>query len=277
MNSDIEHLFKVEGVPSGYTNLENQPLIWKNSDLIIIASRPSVGKSAFALNVALNAAVGMNIPVLYFSLEMNSRILAKRMIVRESGINLKEMTPNRSFNQHDWIHIEKRLLRLKDCPLYIDDTPGLLIEDFTEKVETSIKEKGIKLVIIDYLQLMRAHEKYLGMRADEVAYIIRTLKAVAMSFDIPIVALSQLSRFSLSTGEHRVPKLSDLREPAHAQEEAADLILFIDRPSDEKIKENPDMANNAEIIVAKNRNGILESIPMEYYKESFLFKNLERL
>ena len=116
---------------------------------------------------------------------------------------------------------------------------------------------------------MSAHEKYLGMREDEVSYIIRTLKAVAMSYDIPIVSLSQLSRVCLSTGEHRVPKLSDLREPAHAQEEAADLILFIDRPSDEKIKENPDMANNAEIIVAKNRNGI----SMVYHKELFLFEN----
>ena len=107
MNSNVEHLFKVEGVPSGYTNLENQPLIWKNSDLIIIASRPSVGKSAFALNVALNAAVGMNIPVLYFSLEMNSRILAKRMIVRESGINVKETMTNIVFELNACLYDRK--------------------------------------------------------------------------------------------------------------------------------------------------------------------------
>lgn len=239
MNPEIEQLFSNKGISSGYALLDKEIGGWQNGDLIIIGSRPAVGKTAFAINIALNAAAGMNIPVLFFTLEMSSKSLIKRMIIREAEINIKDIDGKHIIEKEDWPKVEKRLLEIHKCPLYIDDTPGLLADDFAEKVGKAVKDKGVKMVIVDYLQLMRSHEKYLGMREDEVSYIVRSLKMVALAYNIPIIALSQLSRLSLSSGSvHKPLQLRDLRE-SRSIEETADLILLLDRPTDYEVEECP--------------------------------------
>lgn len=277
MNQEIEQLFSNKGISSGYDLLDKEIGGWQNGDLIIIGSRPAVGKTAFAINIALNAAAGMNIPVLFFTLEMSSESLVKRMIIREAEINIKDIDGKHIIEKEDWPKLEKRLLEIHKCPLYIDDTPGLLADAFAEKVGKAVKNKGVKMVIVDYLQLMRGHEKYLGMREDEVSYIVRTLKMVAMAYNIPIIALSQLSRLSLSSGSVHTPlQLKDLRE-SRSIEETADLILLIDRPTDYEVEECPAKKNNAEIIIAKSRDGFKGSILMQFKRETLRFEDAYKL
>ncbi len=277
MNPEIEQLFSYKGISSGYALLDKEIGGWQNGDLIIIGSRPALGKTAFAINIALNAAAGMNIPVLFFTLEMSSESLVKRMIIREAEINIKDIDGKHIIEKEDWPKVEKRLLEIHKCPLYIDDTPGLLVDDFAEKVGKAVKDKGVKMVIVDYLQLMRGHEKYLGMREDEVSFIVRSLKMVALAYNVPIIALSQLSRLLHSTGsEHTPPQLKDIRD-SRSIEEAADLILLIDRPTDEEIEECPAKANNAEIIIAKNHDGYKGSVLMRFKSETLRFADAYKL
>lgn len=277
MNPEIEQLFSNKGISSGYALLDKEIGGWQNGDLIIIGSRPAVGKTAFAINIALNAAAGMNIPVLFFTLEMSSKSLIKRMIIREAEINIKDIDGKHIIEKEDWPKVEKRLLEIHKCPLYIDDTPGLLADDFAEKVGKAVKDKGVKMVIVDYLQLMRSHEKDLGMREDEVSYIVRSLKMVALAYNIPIIALSQLSRLSLSSGSvHKPLQLRDLRE-SRSIEETADLILLLDRPTDYEVEECPAKKNNAEIIIAKSRDGFKGSILMQFKRETLRFEDAYKL
>lgn len=152
MNPEIEQLFSNKGISSGYALLDKEIGGWQNGDLIIIGSRPAVGKTAFAINIALNAAAGMNIPVLFFTLEMSSESLVKRMVIREAEINIKDIDGKHIIEKEDWPKVEKRLLEIHKCPLYIDDTPGRLVDDFAEKVGKVVKDKGVKMVIVDYLQ-----------------------------------------------------------------------------------------------------------------------------
>ena len=277
MNPEIEQLFSNKGISSGYDLLDKEIGGWQNGDLIIIGSRPAVGKTAFAINIALNAAAGMNIPVLFFTLEMSSESLVKRMIIREAEINIKDIDGKHIIEKEDWPKLEKRLLEIHKCPLYIDDTPGLLADDFAEKVGKAVKDKGVKMVIVDYLQLMRGHEKYLGMREEEVSYVVRSLKTVARANNIPVIALSQLSRLSLSSGSAHTPlQLKDLRE-SRSIEETADLILLLDRPTDYEVEECPAKKNNAEIIIAKSRDGFKGSILMQFKRETLRFEDAYKL
>ena len=277
MNPEIEQLFGNKGISSGYDLLDKEIGGWQNGDLIIIGARPAVGKTTFAINIALNAAVGMNIPVFFYSLEMNSSNLVRRMIIRETGAKINVVEGKHIIDKGDWPEIEKRLLEIHNCPLYIDDTPSILVDDFAEKVGKAVREKGVKMVIIDYLQLMRGHEKYLGMREEEVSYVVRSLKTVARANNIPVIALSQLSRLPLSSVQKHISlDVKDLRN-SRSIEETADLILLLDRPTEEEIEECPEIVNDAEIRIAKSHDGFKGSVPMRFCAETLRFEDSDKL
>jgi len=200
----------VTGIPSGFPSLDAITGGWQNSNLIIIASRPSVGKTAFAQNIVRNAAVDKNIPVAFFSLEMSSVQLAKRMIRNEAKfgkIFLDGLEGRRAISEQEWAQLESCLTGLSEAPLYIDDTPGLKVTEFHKKAKKLVEEKGIRLIVIDYLQLMAGPEEFRGLREEEVSFIVRTLNSTAKELNIPIIALTQMSRMSRRNNDGR-PELS---------------------------------------------------------------------
>ena len=242
------------GISTGFNSLDEAIVGWKNSELIVIGSRPSVGKTMFGLNVALNAAVRCRIPIAYFSLEMKSDYLLRRIMIREAELNVEDI---------EWARMEKAIAALKDSPFYIDDTPCLTVNSFKDKAKELVADNDVKLIFIDYLQLMRGPQEYLGKRVEEIDYIVRTLKETAKELDIPIIVLSQMNRvIRTQTGSHNKPQVRDLCESSSI-EGHADLILLIDRPSEEE---------TADIIIAKNRNGALRTIPMRFIRESLKFE-----
>ncbi len=196
---DIQRLQKssgLSGVPSGFPSLDKITQGWQASDLIILAARPSVGKTAFVLNLARNAAVDFNMPVAFFSLEMPSIQLAKRMMVSETRLNADKFRGGEPIRDWEWEQLDIQLKRLVKAPMYIDDTPSLPVMEFRSKVKKLVKQKGVRLIVVDYLQLMQGPSELRGMREQEVAAISRTLKATAKEMNVPIIALSQLSRQS---------------------------------------------------------------------------------
>lgn len=260
------------GVPSGFTHLDRLTLGWQPSDLIIIAARPSMGKTAFVLSLARNVAVDFEKGVAFFSLEMSAEQLMMRLIVGESGLNSRDVR-NGQLTPEQWKHLEASIKPLAGAPLFIDDTPALSIYEFRSKARRLKTQYDIQLIIIDYLQLMTASVDTRGNREQEVAMISRSLKAIAKELNIPIIALSQLNRSVESRGGDKRPQLSDLRESG-AIEQDADLVAFIHRP--EYYGLNVDEAGNstqglAEIIVAKHRNGAVETIKLRFRKEQAKF------
>lgn len=260
------------GVPSGFTHLDRLTLGWQPSDLIIIAARPSMGKTAFVLSLARNVAVDYEKGVAFFSLEMSAEQLMMRLIVGESGLESRDVR-NGQLTPEQWKHLEASIKPLAGAPLFIDDTPALSIYEFRSKARRLKTQYDIQLIIIDYLQLMTASVDTRGNREQEVAMISRSLKAIAKELNIPIIALSQLNRSVESRGGDKRPQLSDLRESG-AIEQDADLVAFIHRP--EYYGLNVDEAGNstqgmAEIIVAKHRNGAVETIKLRFRKEQAKF------
>lgn len=260
------------GVPSGFTHLDRLTLGWQPSDLIIIAARPSMGKTAFVLSLARNVAVDYEKGVAFFSLEMSAEQLMMRLIVGESGLDSRDVR-NGQLTPEQWKHLEASIKPLAGAPLFIDDTPALSIYEFRSKARRLKTQYDIQLIIIDYLQLMTASVDTRGNREQEVAMISRSLKAIAKELNIPIIALSQLNRSVESRGGDKRPQLSDLRESG-AIEQDADLVAFIHRP--EYYGLNVDEAGNstqglAEIIVAKHRNGAVETIKLRFRKEQAKF------
>lgn len=227
---DIQRLQKssgLSGVPSGFPSLDKITQGWQASDLIILAARPSVGKTAFVLNLARNAAVDFNMPVAFFSLEMPSIQLAKRMMVSETRLNADKFRGGEPIRDWEWEQLDIQLKRLVKAPMYIDDTPSLPVMEFRSKVKKLVKQKGVRLIVVDYLQLMQGPSELRGMREQEVAAISRTLKATAKEMNVPIIALSQLSRQSENRqGSNRRPQLSDLRESGSIEQDA-DMVVFI--------------------------------------------------
>ena len=220
----------LSGVPSGYQSIDRITMGWQPSDLIILAARPSVGKTAFALNIARNASVDHNMPVAVFSLEMPAIQLAKRLMTSESGLPADKIKGGTKLQPREWEQLEYRLKALSKAPLYVDDTPGLPIMEFRTKAKRLVKTKGVRLIIVDYLQLMQGPAELRGMREQEVAAISRTLKATAKELNVPIIALSQLSRDAVKrTGGNGKPQLSDLRESGSIEQDA-DMVLFVHRP-----------------------------------------------
>lgn len=270
---------KYSGVCSGFKAIDDITLGWQPSDLIILAARPSMGKTAFVLTMARNMAVEYDCPVAFFSLEMSSTQLMTRLIVAETGLT-GTLIRSGKLSPEQWKQLEISVKPLGTAPLYIDDTPALSIFEFRSKARRLQQSKGIKIIIIDYLQLMTGGDKQSGKgsnREQEVAFISRTLKAIAKELDVPVIALSQLSRQTELRGGSRKPQLSDLRESG-AIEQDADIVAFIHRPEYYGLDTTEDgrpTAGLAEIIIAKHRNGEVTDVPLRFIKEQARFTDMD--
>lgn len=265
----------ISGVPSGYTSLDKYTLGWQKSNLIILGARPSVGKTAFALNVLRNAAVDHNVPVAIFSLEMSAGELVKRLMTSESGLDPDKIKGGIKLDKADWDQLSVSTTALSRAPIYIDDTPSIPIMEFRTKAKRLVKSKGVRFIVVDYLQLMQGPSDLRGMREQEVAAISRMLKATAKELEIPIMALSQLSRNSVQrTNSNNRPMLSDLRESGSIEQDA-DIVMFVHRPDAIGLADQYDDKGMSEIIIAKNRNGQIGTISMKFKGERLRFIDVD--
>jgi len=265
----------VNGVPSGFVSIDRITMGWQKSDLIILAARPSVGKTAFSLNLARNAAVDHHMAVAVFSLEMSAIQLAKRLMTTESGLSSDKIKGGVKLEDYEWEQLEYKLKALSKAPIYIDDTPGLQLMEFRTKAKNLVKNKKVRLIIVDYLQLMQGPIELRGMREQEVAAISRTLKATAKELNVPIIALSQLSRQAVQRqGGGGKPQLSDLRESGSIEQDA-DMVIFIHRPDYIGLSEDPGDKEKTQIIIAKHRNGETCDIDMLFKSEQVKFVELD--
>nr|WP_199002840.1 replicative DNA helicase [Flavobacterium sp. ASV13] len=279
----IEEISKKEGlsgVETGFTNLDKLTSGWQPSDLIIIAARPAMGKTAFVLSMARNIAIQFGHGVALFSLEMASVQLITRLISSETGLSSEKLRTGK-LEPHEWTMLSTKVKDLEKAPLYIDDTPSLSIFDLRAKCRRLASQHGIKIIIIDYLQLMTAggNAKGGGNREQEISTISRNLKALAKELNVPVIALSQLSRAVETRGSSKRPLLSDLRESG-AIEQDADIVSFLYRPEYYKIEEWDDeeaspTAGQAEIMIAKHRNGGIENIRLKFLGHLGKFDNLD--
>ena len=261
----------LSGVPSGFVTLDTMTMGWQKSDLIILAARPAIGKTAFALNMARNAAVDHHMPVAVFSLEMSAVQLTKRLMTSESGLPADKIKGGSKLEPFEWEQLEYKLRNLSKAPLYIDDTPSIPVMEFRTKVKNLVKSKGVRLVVVDYLQLMQGPAELRGMREQEVAAISRTLKQTAKELEVPIIALSQLSRQTVQrSGGSGRPQLSDLRESGSIEQDA-DMVIFIHRPDALGLSADPAGKEETQIIIAKHRNGSVGEIPMVFKSEQIKF------
>ncbi|MDC7999178.1 replicative DNA helicase [Gilvibacter sediminis] len=269
----------LSGIPSGFTALDKLTSGWQPSDLIIVAARPGMGKTALTLSMARNMAVEHQIPVAFFSLEMSSVQLITRLISSETGLSSEKLRTG-NLEQHEWEQLNVKVKDLERAPLFIDDTPSLSIFDLRAKARRLKSQHDIQMVVIDYLQLMTAGGSQKGgNREQEISTISRNLKALAKELNVPVIALSQLSRAVETRGGSKRPLLSDLRESG-AIEQDADIVSFIYRPEYYKIDEWDDeerspTAGQAEFIVAKHRNGGLDEIRLKFIGHLGRFENLE--
>ncbi|GAB4320199.1 MAG: replicative DNA helicase [Bacteroidales bacterium] len=265
IRSAREHEGNLRGIPSGFTDLDRITGGWQKSDLIVLAARPGMGKTAFVLSMARNIAVEFEKPVAIFSLEMSSVQLVTRLISAETEIPADKLKKG-NLEEGEWEQLNNRIENLIDAPLYIDDTPALSIFELRAKCRRLKAQHDIQLIIIDYIQLMSTGGENKGNREQEISTISRSLKALAKELDVPVITLSQLNRsVETRTGDKR-PILSDLRESG-AIEQDADLVLFIYRPEYYKIAEDKDgnpTDGMAEIIIAKHRNGALADVKMHF-------------
>ncbi|MBX2827263.1 MAG: replicative DNA helicase [Flavobacteriaceae bacterium] len=269
----------LSGIPSGFTQVDKLTSGWQPSDLIIVAARPGMGKTALTLSMARNMAVEYNTPVAFFSLEMSSVQLITRLISSETGLSSEKLRTG-NLEKHEWEQLNVKVKGLEKAPLYIDDTPSLSIFDLRAKARRLASQYGIRMIMIDYLQLMTAGGGQKGgNREQEISTISRNLKALAKELNVPVIALSQLSRAVETRGGSKRPLLSDLRESG-AIEQDADIVSFIYRPEYYKIDEWDDeertpTAGQAEFIVAKHRNGGLDEIRLKFVGHLGRFENLE--
>lgn len=255
----------ITGVPSGFESIDKITHGWQKTDLIILAARPSIGKTAFALNLARNAALHpwKPTPVGFFSLEMSEGQLIQRILSAESEIWLEKIRNGRLEDEHMKQLYEKGISRLARAPIFIDDTAGLNMFELRAKARRMVNKHNVGLIIIDYLQLMSGDSNDSKNREREIAKISRELKKLAKDLDVAIIALSQLSR-AVETRASKDPQLSDLRESG-AIEQDADMVMFIYRPSAEDQKADADLRDKGQIKIAKHRNGILGDIVLKFY------------
>ncbi|AXG70874.1 replicative DNA helicase [Kordia sp. SMS9] len=276
---EISNKEGLSGIPTGFTQLDKLTSGWQPSDLIIVAARPGMGKTALTLSMARNIAVDQNIPVAFFSLEMASVQLITRLISSETGLSSEKLRTGK-LAKHEWEQLNVKVKGLEKAPLFIDDTPSLSIFDLRAKARRLASQHGIKMIMIDYLQLMTAGGSQKGgNREQEISTISRNLKALAKELNVPVIALSQLSRAVETRGGSKRPLLSDLRESG-AIEQDADIVSFIYRPEYYKIEEWDDEERSptegqAEFIVAKHRNGGLDNIRLKFIGHLGKFDNLE--
>lgn len=271
---NIEKLYqnknKVSGTESGFIDLDSKISGLNPSDLLIVAARPAMGKSAFVLNIASYVAMHTKTPVMVFSLEMSKEQLVNRVLCSESEVDSMKLK-NADLSSEDWLKLGEASSRLAEVPLYIDDTPGLSSAELRAKCRKAKLEKNIGLVIIDYLQLMESKTKN-ASRQQEISEISRSLKILAKELSIPVIALSQLSRASETRTDHR-PMLSDLRESG-AIEQDADIVMFLHR--EDYYNAETEKKNIAEVIIAKNRSGATGTVELAWLGQYTKFANLYR-
>ncbi|WP_298369063.1 replicative DNA helicase [uncultured Lutibacter sp.] len=275
---EISNKQGMSGVATGFTRLDELTSGWQPSDLVILAARPGMGKTAFVMSMAKNMAIDFGTPAAIFSLEMSSVQLITRMISSETGISSGKLRKG-NLEPHEWEQLNVKVKNLSKAPIFIDDTPSLSIFDLRAKARRLASQHGIKIIIIDYLQLMTAGSSSNGNREQEISTISRNLKALAKELAIPVIALSQLSRAVETRGGSKRPLLSDLRESG-AIEQDADIVSFIFRPEYYGLTEWDDeertpCEGQAEFIVAKHRNGGLENIRLKFTGHLAQFSNLD--
>lgn len=272
--SNIEKIYnsneKITGISTGFTDFDAKTAGLQKSDLILIAARPSMGKTAFVLNVAQYAAVRDHVPVAIFSLEMSKEQLVNRMLCAEALVEAQKVRTG-ELNSDDWSKLVESMGVLSEAPIYIDDTPGITAMEIRAKCRRLKIEKGLGLVVIDYLQLMSGSGRS-DSRQQEISEISRSLKAIAREIEAPVIALSQLSRACEARSDHR-PMLSDLRESG-AIEQDADLVAFLYR-DEYYFPEKTEKKNQAELIIAKQRNGPTGTVNLTWLGQYTKFANME--
>ena len=272
--AELENLYNhkgmITGLTTGFTDLDMMTAGLHESDLIIVAARPAMGKSAFVLNIASYVAQHMKTPVMIFNLEMSKEQVVNRILCSESEVDSMKLR-NADLDSEDWLKLGKASGKLSEAPIYIDDTPGLTSAELRAKCRKAKIEKGIGLIIIDYLQLMESRIKS-PSRQQEVSEISRSLKILAKELNVPVIALSQLSRATESRSDHR-PMLSDLRESGSIEQDA-DIVMFIHR--EDYYEKETEKQNVAEIIIAKNRNGSTGNVNLAWFPQYTKFANLYR-
>ncbi|MCM1291576.1 MAG: replicative DNA helicase [Prevotella sp.] len=264
----------LSGLQTGYNELDKMTSGWQNSDLIIIAARPAMGKTAFVLSMAKNMAVDFSIPVAIFTLEMANVQLVKRVISNVANLPGEKIKSGK-LEPYEWERLQKELNTIYGAPLYLDETPGLSITELRTKARRLVRERGVRLIMIDYLQLMNATGMKFGSREQEVSTISRSLKALAKELNIPIIALSQLNRSTENRDDKR-PVLSDLRESG-AIEQDADIVCFIHREEyytkSGFNKEGDDIRGQVELIIAKHRSGAVGDVKLRFVSKYARFEN----
>jgi replicative DNA helicase len=269
-----EHKDGLTGVPSGFTELDRMTSGWQKSDLVIIAARPGMGKTAFVVSALRNAAVDFKIPVAIFSLEMASIQLVNRMISAEAELE-SEKIKRGNLADHEWTQLVHKTSKLSSAPIFIDDTPAISILELRAKCRRLKAEHGIQVIVIDYLQLMRGEQG--GNREQEIASISRALKGIAKELSVPVLALSQLSRSVETRGGDKKPQLADLRESGSIEQDA-DIVMFLYRPEYYKItvdEEGMPTQGTGEVIIAKHRNGSTGSVKLKFIGKYTKFADLD--
>lgn len=260
------------GIPSGFVDLDKMTAGFQRSDLIIVAARPSVGKTAFALNIAQNVAVRAKETVAIFSLEMSAPQLVQRMICAEANLDASIMRTGDFKTDDDWSKLTMGIAALSEAEIYIDDTPGVTVSEIRSKCRRLKKERGLGMIVIDYLQLISGRGKPGENRQQEVSEISRTLKQIARELEVPVIALSQLSR-GVEQRQDKRPMMSDLRESGSIEQDA-DIVAFLYR--DDYYNQETEKKNIIEIIIAKQRNGPVGTVELVFLKNFNKFANYER-
>lgn len=273
--TELEDLYNrkqhVTGVPTGFIDLDNRTAGLHNSDLVLVAARPAMGKSAFALNIATNAALSAGTGVAIFSLEMSKEQMANRILGSVAQVDGNSIRTGRIADD-DWIKLANASGELSQTGIYIDDTPGISVMEIRAKCRKLKMEKNIGLVVIDYLQLVQGSNKRAGSREQEISEISRSLKILAKEINVPVIALSQLSRAPEQRPDHR-PMLSDLRESG-AIEQDADIVMFLYR--DDYYNQDSEKKNIAEVIIAKHRAGSTGTVELAWLGNYTKFANLAK-
>lgn len=263
---------KIRGIPTGFKDIDNMLAGFQRSDLIILAARPSMGKTAFALNLAHNVATKAGVPVLMFSLEMSKEQLVDRLLAMESGVDAWALRTG-NLSDNDFERIGQAMGTLSEAQMYIDDTPGITVSDLRTKARREAHQHELGLIIVDYLQLMSGGGKFAsdGNRVQEISEISRGLKGIARELNVPVLALSQLSR-SVESRNPQIPQLADLRESGSIEQDA-DVVAFIYR--EEYYKPDTDRKSITDILIKKHRNGPVGNVELYFEKEKQRFRSLD--
>ena len=272
----IEELHKnkgsLRGIRTGYRDLDNITAGLQRSDLIILAARPAMGKTTLVTNLAYNVATIEKKPVLFFSLEMSKEQLIDRMLADASGVDSWNIRTG-NLSDDDFAKLSEAMGEMSEAPIFIDDTPGLSVLEMRTKARRAAHENPLGLIVVDYLQLMQATGNHNGNRVQEVSEISRGLKLIARELNVPLIALSQLSR-SVESRTPPIPQLADLRESGSIEQDA-DLVAFIYRPGYYE-PDNPDVQNITDLIIAKHRNGPVGKVQLYFHPERLRFMSLDR-